>query len=263
MISVQLKNKKMTNLFKNVLNKGKGRKRGGRFQNMTLEDSDDDDEDEDDLTNAAKSETPKDNEVNVECGIEFCEYGRNSPADFEKVQPEDVPQIIGDGSPGCTTAWKFISEEDTNNCEQHVSDEKCNDDGFSLLKDSNMDVEKDDKQVDGDEGEEGDEDDDDMEKINAALLANPNRHMQTGMILNSIAQGLDPVEDDEIMTPQKNPKLEEEKEEEKKEESEELSVTTSGWDYVTALEYGDLTAHLKLICVPKRISTSQVRLQFG
>jgi hypothetical protein len=130
---------------------------------------------------------------------------------------------------------------------------------------------------DKDEDEDDDDfDDDDDGSVNSALLADPNRLRNTASILNSIALGIDPVitplasMDEDMTSPQKElhsiPKSECDTKEndaeqiiEAEEENEEQGLTTVGWDYATALENGDMTAHLKLIGVPQHISSSQVR----
>ena len=74
-----------------------------------------------------------------------------------------------------------------------------------------------------------------------------------------------------MASPQKellsNPKSKEEGETkaaavENVEDEEDQGLTCVGWDYATALESGDMTAHLKLIGVPPSICSSQVVFDF-
>mmetsp|Transcript_298 Transcript_298/g.670 ORF Transcript_298/g.670 Transcript_298/m.670 type:complete len:710 (-) Transcript_298:2997-5126(-) len=267
MIGVTLKNKKVSNLFKNVLNKGKGTKRGGRFQNMTLEDSDDDD-DEPDVAE------PKQTVLDQDSSKELSE--KDNEVD-DKTDEKDVLRDTGsddiqhkEESSSAEGAWTFVSEskavDDQTTAQmkavKQVTDDDVEDNVKGNNNDSDGDGEDDEDEDDFDESEEG--------SVNAALLADPNRHRNTASILNSIALGIDPVitplpsQDDETASPQKEllsiPKEEEETKvgaAEKVEDEEDQGLTCVGWDYATALESGDMTAHLKLIGVPPSICSSQ------
>lgn len=300
MIGVNLKNKKMSNLFKNVLSKGgKGgrKKRGRRFQTMSLVDSDDDDDEEEDVGN----DTPADLEVSSSHSITISGVKAASPKDHQKLEVDDASaQEKGvDKKNEDKGVWQFVSEKENNGddvevgrvdtLEELVAGEKTQDinNNNKILPDSNWksvgadDVakEEDDNDCDntnycytgnnndkegGDDGEEDkdgyDDYESDLSSIQTALMASPNKHRETGFILQSIALGIEtvipPPEEEKV----EEPIVEETVEEEQTDATslEDLGITGAGWDYATALEGGDLTAHLKLICVPERICCSQV-----
>lgn len=269
MIGVNLKNKKMSNLFK-VLNKGgKSAKRGRRYQNMSLADSDDDDDEEDDtltgggddkvddqiIADGVKSSLAEDMlEVDVACAQE---KEKDEKGVWQFVSENENEEDISGGGNVLIAERKTEDSFDSDIISPSKDWKSCVDDN-----DVDDDDDADNNNGKGDDDDSDEDDEDTVNSVHAALMASPNRHRDTGFIMQSIALGIEPITPP-VKVEVEEPIVEEESLEEQTDATsasalEELGITSAGWDYATALDGGDLTAHLKLICVPSRICSSQV-----
>ena len=268
-----MKNKKMSNLFK-VLNKGgKSGKRRGRFQNLSLADSDDDDDDDDDTTpTACIEDKDSGNQDSSQLTNEGTEITLTTSVDVACAQSKESDD---------NGVWQFVSEKDN---EEATIDDSNSGDTLLVAEDKTLLVAQNDAIIsakdwkrgvgdgheDADDHDDEDEDDFDededatVQSVQTALMASPLRHRETGLLMQAIALGIEPIippiEEVKVEEPivEDEKSLEEETDATSASGQEDLGITSAGWDYATALEGGDLTAHLKLICVPARICSSQV-----
>lgn len=275
LIGVNIKNKKVSNLFKNVLNKSKGAKRAGRFRNMTLEVSDDEDDDDDD----SDDHVEEDGAAEKSSGSQANSKDIESSKSVDSLRSQD--QCSGDARPQPPSEPKWMFNTECYNSSIEVAS-KVDVELKNVKSTINVSAEIPTRDPSSDE-----DDDNDNASVTSTLLASHMKHRSTGYILHSIATGSEVALNEQEskapseLSPTSMKTVEEEKYqdamEEKRsadvgvesngkkngektgegDESEPNHMTSVGWDYATALECGDLTTHLKLLCVPSILQKSE------